>query len=174
MSIVIPVRGSANTVEVFNDELPDDPADVIDLLRAELAPLNTWCEFAVAYYEQGRHEQFREILLGVVDAFDVYEMQDFYRREPALFTSGRLRVLNLLAASATSSFIYEELRKDAREALTHTHTHTLPPYPMMIAPQSPPCQSKSADIFYRPGDRRRSNILGEPTKFQQIVHRHGL
>lgn len=117
MSIVIPVRGSTNTVEVFNDELPDNPADVIDLLRAELAPLITWCEFAVAYHHQGQHEQFREILLGVVDAFDVYEMQDFYRREPASFASGRLRVLNLLAASATSSFIYEELRKDAREVI---------------------------------------------------------
>ncbi len=119
MSIIIPVRGSSNTVEVFNDELPEDPADVIDLLRAELAPLNTWCEFAVAYHNQGKREQFREILLGVVDAFDVYEMQDFYRRQPDLFASGRLRVLNLLAASATSNFIAEELRKEAREALTY-------------------------------------------------------
>mmetsp|Transcript_12762 Transcript_12762/g.41851 ORF Transcript_12762/g.41851 Transcript_12762/m.41851 type:complete len:137 (-) Transcript_12762:3789-4199(-) len=114
-SIIIPVRGSSNTVEIFNDELPEDPADVIDLLRAELAPLDTWCEFAVAYHRQGRHAQFREILHGVVDAFDVYEMQDFYRREPSLFLRGRLRILNLLAASATNSFIDEELRKDSRE-----------------------------------------------------------
>ena len=110
------MRGSSSTVEVFNDELPEDPADVIDLLRAELAPLDTWCEFAVAYHGQGRHEQFREILHGVVDAFDVYEMQDFYRREPAAFVSGQLRILNLLAASATNSFVNEELRKDARDA----------------------------------------------------------
>ena len=46
-------------------------------------------------------------------------MQDFYRRQPDLFASGRLRVLNLLAASATSNFIAEELRKEAREALTY-------------------------------------------------------
>lgn len=119
MSIIIPVRGSTNTVEVFNDELPEDPGDVIDLLRAELAPLDTWCEFAVAYHGQDRHEQFREILHGVVDAFDVYEMQDFYRREPLSFENGRLRILNLLAASATSSFVNEELRKDTREAYYH-------------------------------------------------------
>ena len=115
MSIVIPVRGSTSTVEIFNDELPDVSTNVINLLRAELAPLRTWCEFAVAYHNQGREEQFREVLLGVVEAFDVYEMQDFYRREPGVFEAGRLRVLNLLAASATNSFMHE-LRKDAREA----------------------------------------------------------
>jgi RNA polymerase-associated protein CTR9 len=116
MSIIIPVRGSTSTVEVFNDELPENPTDVIDLLRAELAPLDTWCDFAVAYHCQGRHEQFREILRGVVDAFDVYEMQDFYRRDPASFASGQLRILNLLAASATHSFTNEQLRRDIREA----------------------------------------------------------
>jgi len=115
-SIVIPVRGSTDTVEVFRDELPADPADVVDLLRAELAPLDIWCDFAVAYHISGRREQFREILLGVVDAFDVYEMQDFYRQNAKNFAGGRLRVLNLLAASATASFVGEELRKEAREA----------------------------------------------------------
>ena len=114
-SIIITVRGSTDTVEVFNDELPEHPADVIDLLRAELAPLDTWCEFAVAYHCQDRHDQFREILHSVVDAFDVYEMQDFYRREPSLFTNGQLRILNLLAADAASSLINEQLRRDTRE-----------------------------------------------------------
>ena len=66
-------------------------------------------------HNQGREEQFREVLLGVVEAFGVYEMQDFYRREPGVFEAGRLRVLNLLAASATNNFI-RELRTDAREA----------------------------------------------------------
>mmetsp|Transcript_22088 Transcript_22088/g.66296 ORF Transcript_22088/g.66296 Transcript_22088/m.66296 type:complete len:1116 (+) Transcript_22088:268-3615(+) len=116
MSIIIPVRGSTSTVEVFNDELPENPTDVIDLLRAELAPLDAWCDFAVAYHCQGRHEQFREVLRGVVDAFDVYEMQDFYRRDPASFASGQLRILNLLAASATHSFMNEQLRRDIRQA----------------------------------------------------------
>lgn len=119
MSIIIPVRGSANTVEVFNDELPESPTDVIDLLRAELAPLDTWCEFAVAYHCQGRRDQFREVLQSVVDAFDVYEMQDFYRREPNQFTKGQLRILNLLAAAATTSFVKEQLRRDVRDAWRH-------------------------------------------------------
>ena len=51
---------------------------MVDLLRAELAPLETWCQFAVEYHRQRRHEHFRTILLSVVDAFDVYEMQEFY------------------------------------------------------------------------------------------------
>ena len=40
MSIVIPVRGSTSTVEIFNDELPDVSTDVINLLRAELPPVH--------------------------------------------------------------------------------------------------------------------------------------
>lgn len=45
-----------------------------------------------------------QILLGVVDAFDVYEVQDNHRMSQSNFTNGRLRILNLLAASATLQF----------------------------------------------------------------------
>ena len=58
-SIVIPVRGRLDFIEVYHHELPDDPADVVEMLRAELAPLDIWCEFAVAYHTRGRHQQFR-------------------------------------------------------------------------------------------------------------------
>ena len=64
-SIAIPIRGSEEIVEVFVDDLPDDPTNeegglsLIDVLRAEIAPLNIWLEFAIEYYRQGRVKQFK-------------------------------------------------------------------------------------------------------------------
>jgi len=56
-----------------------------------------------------------EILLSVVDAFEVYEMQEFYVREHDKFTRSRLRVLNLLAASAASCFVDDSLSQKSQE-----------------------------------------------------------
>ena len=44
----IPIRGSEEVVEVKLDELPDDPADIIDIMKAEFAPLDLWLQFAVS------------------------------------------------------------------------------------------------------------------------------
>lgn len=58
-----------------------------------------------------------DVLMGVVDAFDVYEMQDIYKQDPVLFVRGRLRVLTLLAGAATSKMIgvsSKTSRDDAR------------------------------------------------------------
>jgi hypothetical protein len=46
-SLLIPVKNSTQAVEVFVDELPDDVNDIIDILRAEIAPLDVWLKFAV-------------------------------------------------------------------------------------------------------------------------------
>lgn len=45
--IRIPVRGANQTVEVYTDELPGDYNDVVDVLKAEIAPLDIWLRFAV-------------------------------------------------------------------------------------------------------------------------------
>ena len=44
--LYIPVRNSDEMVEVSVDDLPDEE-DIIDILKAELAPLDIWLNFAV-------------------------------------------------------------------------------------------------------------------------------
>lgn len=62
MSINIPVRDSEEVVEVKIDALPEEAGDITDILRAEIAPLNIWIQFAIEYYKQGKIQQFLEIL----------------------------------------------------------------------------------------------------------------
>ncbi|CAI5725857.1 hypothetical protein KXD40_002028 [Peronospora effusa] len=61
-ALLIPVKNSEQAVQVYVDELPDDVNDIIDILRAEVAPLDIWLQFAVEYYNQGHVGQFQEIL----------------------------------------------------------------------------------------------------------------
>lgn len=48
-SLCIPIAGSEGSdfVEVFPDELPTDVNDLLDVLKAEVAPLKIWKEAAV-------------------------------------------------------------------------------------------------------------------------------
>lgn len=48
-SLLIPIRGSDESVEVKLDELPEDPSDILDILKAEVAPLELWLKFAVIF-----------------------------------------------------------------------------------------------------------------------------
>ena len=149
-SIVISVRGQANVVEVFRDELPDDPngrarARALSLARslgARSRALSACSRARSCRYRarrrgrpaargaraardvvpvrgrvrrQRRQEHFRTILLSVVDAFDVYEMQEFYKKDPRPFKKGRLRILNLLAADRASALALAP-RRGARDA----------------------------------------------------------
>jgi hypothetical protein len=46
-AILIPVHGSDESVRVNVSELPKDANDIVDILKAELAPLDVWLKFAV-------------------------------------------------------------------------------------------------------------------------------
>jgi hypothetical protein len=50
--ICIPVSHSDSVVAVPLDQLPDDPDELLDILKAEEAPLQLWLEFAKAYLSQ--------------------------------------------------------------------------------------------------------------------------
>jgi RNA polymerase-associated protein CTR9 len=79
-AIMIPVRDSEELVRVNLDELPKDADEIIDILKAEFAPLDIWLKFAVGallivseksgsslsvqleYYKRGSVENFKLIL----------------------------------------------------------------------------------------------------------------
>ena len=58
--LLIPIRKSDEFVEL--DVLPDDPEDVLEILRAELAPLEIWLKCAREYYAAQKVEDFLRIL----------------------------------------------------------------------------------------------------------------
>ena len=55
--IRIPVRGARQTVEVYTDDLPADFNDVVDVLKAEIAPLDIWLRFAVSSHDTSQFQK---------------------------------------------------------------------------------------------------------------------
>ena len=48
-SVYIPVQNSEEEVRVVLDQLPRDASDILDILKAEQAPLDLWLIIAVRY-----------------------------------------------------------------------------------------------------------------------------
>jgi hypothetical protein len=46
-SVYIPVQGTEEEVRVALDHLPQDASDILDILKAEQAPLHLWLIIAV-------------------------------------------------------------------------------------------------------------------------------
>jgi len=97
MSILIPVQNSAEVVEVAVSALPDDANDIVDILQAEMAPLDLWLKFAVEYYKQGRLEQFKLLLDPLVELEGQGALYDQFGNDPSV-RRHFLTILNTLAA----------------------------------------------------------------------------
>ena len=55
-SLLVPIPGSDEAVEISLSSLPQDSEEVLDVLRAENAPLKLWRDVARAYMaEVGRY-----------------------------------------------------------------------------------------------------------------------
>ncbi|ETV78135.1 hypothetical protein H257_08339 [Aphanomyces astaci] len=87
-SLLIPVHKSDEIVELFTDEFPDDANDIMDILRAEIAPLEVWLSVAIEYYLQGRTDQFEVIL----DQATMPEAEEIYNDDAA--RKSRLKMFN--------------------------------------------------------------------------------
>ncbi|CAM9129407.1 unnamed protein product, partial [Choristocarpus tenellus] len=120
--IRIPVRGAEQRVEVYTDELPNDYNDVVDVLKAEIAPLDIWLRFAVEYHRQGLEGHFRAILNEIIVALNP-QTEQYYSDDMKAFEVGRIRILNALAADAVkrASSCREGIARDNQflEALDH-------------------------------------------------------
>ena len=95
-TILIPVQGSEEVVEVSCADLPDDANDIVDILQAEMAPLDLWLKFAVEYYKQGKLEQFKLLLDPLVELEAQGALYDQFGTEPAVKTQF-IAILNALA-----------------------------------------------------------------------------
>ncbi|PKU74041.1 protein CTR9 homolog [Dendrobium catenatum] len=91
--VYIPVQNSEEEVRVVLDQLPRDASDIVDILKAEQAPLNIWLIIAREYFKQGKIEQFRQILEeGSSPEIDEYYADVRYER---------IAILNALGAYHT-------------------------------------------------------------------------
>ncbi|WOH08975.1 hypothetical protein DCAR_0728426 [Daucus carota subsp. sativus] len=88
--VYIPVQNSEEEVRVSLDQLPRDATDILDILKAEQAPLDLWLIIAREYFKQGKVEQFRQILEeGSSPEIDEYYADVRYER---------IAILNALGA----------------------------------------------------------------------------
>jgi len=92
--ILIPIRNSDQVVEVKIAELPEDPTDIIDILKAELAPLDLWLQFAITYYKLGNIDAFKLILSEGTEPA-IGQLYPQAKKE-------RIAILNTLAAYYTN------------------------------------------------------------------------
>ncbi|KAL7133247.1 hypothetical protein ABFS83_12G127900 [Erythranthe nasuta] len=88
--VYIPVQNSEEEVRVALDQLPRDATDILDILKAEQAPLDLWLIIAREYFKQGKIEQFRQIL----EEGSSPEIDDYY----ADVKYERISILNALGA----------------------------------------------------------------------------
>ncbi|KAL3332402.1 hypothetical protein AABB24_032798 [Solanum stoloniferum] len=89
-SVYIPVQNSEEEVRVALDQLPRDASDILDILKAEQAPLDLWLIIAREYFKQGKVDQFRQILEeGSSPEIDEYYADVRYER---------IAILNALGA----------------------------------------------------------------------------
>lgn len=88
--VYIPVQNSEEEVRVALDQLPRDATDILDILKAEQAPLDLWLIIAREYFKQGKIEQFRQIL----EEGSGPEIEEYY----ADVRYERIAILNALGA----------------------------------------------------------------------------
>jgi RNA polymerase-associated protein CTR9 len=89
--IRIQVRGSSEVVQMHESELPTDPEDILEVLRAELAPPGIWLQIALAYYN----------VLGDAGAFQEILQEGLHpdlEKEHRECKKDRIAILNALAA----------------------------------------------------------------------------
>ncbi|CAM6088195.1 unnamed protein product [Calypogeia fissa] len=105
--VYIPVQNSSEEVRVQLDQLPRDATDILDILKAEQAPLNLWLTFAREYFKQGKINEFLQILVeGSSPEIDEYYSDVKY---------DRIAILNALGAYYTNLGKVEQKQREKDE-----------------------------------------------------------
>lgn len=95
----IPIRSISDSVEIYSDELPEDVNDLLDVLKAEFAPLGIWRSAAVEYFRHGSNSDFFKVLNEIVDAMKVSDVEQFYEDKVG-YHEGLIDIYNALACYA--------------------------------------------------------------------------
>ncbi|XP_037949839.1 RNA polymerase-associated protein CTR9 homolog [Teleopsis dalmanni] len=104
-TIEIPLRDTDEVIEVHPDQLPEGQ-EVLSILRQERSQLNTWVNVALAYYKQGKTNDFIELLETARD-----EANKDYRE----FDKDQMRCYDMLAAHYVQEANREKLKDKKRE-----------------------------------------------------------
>lgn len=113
--IYIPVDQSEEVVAVPLSDLPDDPEEIVDVLKAEVVPFSLWVDFARAYLAQDKLPQYQKLLsFGTLK-----DVEDFYR-EKGKFES--IQLLCELAATHVDAAKAESSRSSKTERLAQAAT----------------------------------------------------
>eukprot|EP01125_Pyxidicula_operculata_P017886 TRINITY_DN6313_c0_g1_i2.p1 TRINITY_DN6313_c0_g1~~TRINITY_DN6313_c0_g1_i2.p1 ORF type:complete len:849 (-),score=179.17 TRINITY_DN6313_c0_g1_i2:41-2587(-) len=75
-AILVPLKDSDQYVSIPVDDLTDDPSLIMDLLKAESAPLSVWLECAVQYYKKNYLDAFKKILSTFEDTTQAVSMKN--------------------------------------------------------------------------------------------------
>eukprot|EP01112_Ceratiomyxa_fruticulosa_P010770 TRINITY_DN2864_c0_g1_i24.p1 TRINITY_DN2864_c0_g1~~TRINITY_DN2864_c0_g1_i24.p1 ORF type:complete len:1165 (-),score=325.28 TRINITY_DN2864_c0_g1_i24:196-3690(-) len=106
-TVLIPIQGSDEKIALTLAELPEDAEDMLDILRAEVAPLDIWLKVAVVYCKVGKINQFLHILEQGTDP----QIEDFYPNSK----SERVAFFNALASYYTQLGAKERDKKKRGE-----------------------------------------------------------
>ncbi|KAG0578736.1 hypothetical protein KC19_4G046400 [Ceratodon purpureus] len=105
--VYIPVQNTSEEVRVALEQLPADATDILDILKAEQAPLNLWLTFAREYFKQGKVAEFLQILEeGSSPEIDEYYSDVKY---------DRIAILNALGAYYTNLGRVESKQREKDE-----------------------------------------------------------
>jgi len=119
-SIQIPIMNvPGEYIKFFPDELPEDPYDVIDVLRSELAPLKIWRTCAIEYMKQGSEDGFNVILQDIVENLRDPTLEDLYTRRDD-YAEGITDIFLAFAAKELISFSKAKLSTSSIELIQST------------------------------------------------------
>ncbi|KAN0031578.1 hypothetical protein ACTFIV_005443 [Dictyostelium citrinum] len=113
--IYIPIRGfNDQALKIDISSLPDSK-ELIEVLKAELAPLDLWLKLANEYYKQDRITDFIEVLKQVTDA----DLEQYYKDSKL----DRIAMLNALASYYTQLGSQEKDKSRREEYFSNATFH---------------------------------------------------
>lgn len=156
-AISIPIRNTDDVVVVKVSDLGEtDVNDLLELLMAELAPLEVWHDFAVEYYRQGNVDSFLAILESGTDK----EIDRVYPGEENF--KGRISILNTLAAYYTQAAVREKDKTEKDQLFGRAASFYTMSDKIDIHEQSTWVGKGTFRVRRGPGERGCGRAEGEP------------